>query len=32
VSNAVRIGILGDFDPGSRGYKAINDSLQHAAA
>jgi CTP synthase (UTP-ammonia lyase) len=31
VSNAVRIGILGDFDPGSRGYKAINDSLQHCA-
>jgi CTP synthase (UTP-ammonia lyase) len=32
VSDAVRIGILGDLDPGSRGYKAINDSLQHCAA
>jgi CTP synthase (UTP-ammonia lyase) len=31
VSEAVRIGILGDLDPGSRGYKAINDALQHAA-
>jgi len=31
VSDAVRIGILGDFDPGSRGYNAINDSLQHSA-
>jgi CTP synthase (UTP-ammonia lyase) len=32
VSDAVRIGILGDLDPGSRGYSAINDALQHAAA
>jgi len=31
VSEAVRIGILGDLDPGSRGYKAINDALQHCA-
>ena len=32
MSDAVRIGILGDLDSGSRGHKAINDSLQHAAA
>jgi CTP synthase (UTP-ammonia lyase) len=32
VSDAVRIGILGDLEPASRGYKAIDDSLQHAAA
>jgi CTP synthase (UTP-ammonia lyase) len=32
VSDAVRIGILGDLDRGSRGYNAINDALQHAAA
>jgi len=32
VSDAVRIGILGDFERGSRGYNAINDSLQHCAA
>ncbi len=32
MSDAVRIGILGDLDPGSRGYKAINDALQHCAA
>jgi CTP synthase (UTP-ammonia lyase) len=32
VSDAVRIGILGDLEPGSRGHKAINDALQHAAA
>jgi len=32
VSEAVRIGILGDLEPGSRGYNAINDALQHAAA
>jgi CTP synthase (UTP-ammonia lyase) len=31
VSDAVRIGILGDLVPGSRGYKAINDALQHCA-
>jgi CTP synthase (UTP-ammonia lyase) len=32
VSEAVRIGILGDLEPGSRGHKAINDALQHSAA
>jgi CTP synthase (UTP-ammonia lyase) len=32
VSEAVRIGILGDLDPGSRGYNAINNALQHSAA
>jgi CTP synthase (UTP-ammonia lyase) len=32
VSDSVRIGILGDLDPASRGHKAINDALQHAAA
>jgi CTP synthase (UTP-ammonia lyase) len=31
VSEAVRIGILGDLDPKSRGYNAINDALQHCA-
>ena len=31
MSDAVRIGILGDLDPASRGYKAINDALQHCA-
>ena len=32
MSNAVRIGILGDLETGSRGHNAINDALQHAAA
>jgi CTP synthase (UTP-ammonia lyase) len=32
VSEAVRIGILGDLEPGSRGYKAIGDALQHSAS
>lgn len=32
MSEAVRIGILGDLEPGSRGYKAIGDALQHCAA
>ena len=32
MTDAVRIGILGDLDPASRGYKAINDALQHCAA
>jgi CTP synthase (UTP-ammonia lyase) len=32
VTDAVRIGILGDLDPASRGHKAINDALQHCAA
>lgn len=32
MSEAVRIGILGDLDPGSHGHKAINDALQHCAA
>jgi CTP synthase (UTP-ammonia lyase) len=32
VSDSVRIGILGDLEPASRGHKAINDALQHAAA
>jgi CTP synthase (UTP-ammonia lyase) len=31
VSDATRIGVLGDLDPGSRGYKAISDALEHAA-
>ena len=31
MSDAVRIGILGDFSPESRSHKAINDALQHAA-
>ena len=32
MNDDVRIGILGDLEPGSRGYKAINDALDHAAA
>ena len=32
MSDAVRIGILGDLEAGSRGYNAINEALQHAAA
>jgi CTP synthase (UTP-ammonia lyase) len=32
VSDAVRIGILGDFNPESRSHQAITDALQHAAA
>jgi CTP synthase (UTP-ammonia lyase) len=32
VSDAVRIGILGDLEPDSRGHKAIDDALQHCAA
>ena len=32
VTDSVRIGILGDLEPASRGHKAINDALQHAAA
>jgi CTP synthase (UTP-ammonia lyase) len=31
VSDAVRIGILGDFNADFRSHRAINDSLQHAA-
>jgi CTP synthase (UTP-ammonia lyase) len=31
VSDAIRIGILGDFNPGFRSHKAINESIQHAA-
>jgi CTP synthase (UTP-ammonia lyase) len=31
VSNAVRIGILGDFNPDFRSHHATPDSLQHAA-
>jgi len=31
VSDAVRIGILGDFNPESRSHPATNDALQHAA-
>lgn len=32
MTDAVRIGILGDFNPDFRSHHAINDSLQHAAA
>jgi CTP synthase (UTP-ammonia lyase) len=32
VSDAVRIGILGDFNPEFRSHHATNESLQHAAA
>jgi CTP synthase (UTP-ammonia lyase) len=32
MSDAVRIGILGDFNPEFRSHHATNDSLQHAAA
>src|SRR5437763_9073979 len=32
VSESVRIGILGDFNPEFRSHHATNDSLQHAAA
>jgi CTP synthase (UTP-ammonia lyase) len=32
VNNAVRIGILGDFNPEFRSHHATGDSLQHAAA
>lgn len=32
MNDDVRIGILGDLDPGSRGHKAIDDALVHAAA
>jgi CTP synthase (UTP-ammonia lyase) len=32
VSDPVRIGILGDFNPEFRSHHATNDSLQHAAA
>lgn len=31
MSDAVRIGILGDFNADSRSHQAINDALQHAA-
>jgi CTP synthase (UTP-ammonia lyase) len=31
VSEAVRIGILGDFNPEFRSHHATNDSIQHAA-
>jgi CTP synthase (UTP-ammonia lyase) len=31
VSDAIRIGILGDFNPDFRSHHATNDSLQHAA-
>jgi len=31
VSDAVRIGILGDFNPEFRSHPATTDSLQHAA-
>ena len=31
VSESVRIGILGDFNPEFRSHHATNDSLQHAA-
>ena len=31
VSDAVRIGILGDFNPDFRSHHATTDSLQHAA-
>ena len=31
MSNAVRIGILGDFNPDFRSHHATTDSLQHAA-
>jgi CTP synthase (UTP-ammonia lyase) len=31
VIDDVRIGILGDLEPGARGYKAINEALGHAA-
>src|ERR1700677_754894 len=31
VSNSVRIGILGDFNPEFRSHHATNDCLQHAA-
>src|SRR5262245_32077251 len=31
VSDAVRIGILGDFNPEFRSHHATNDALQHAA-
>ncbi|HMH00220.1 MAG TPA: hypothetical protein VK555_02340, partial [Terriglobales bacterium] len=32
MSDAVRIGILGDFNPEFRSHHATNESLQHAAA
>lgn len=32
MSDGVCIGIVGDLESGSRGHKAINDSLQHASA
>ena len=31
MSDAVRIGILGDFNPEFRSHHATNDALQHAA-
>jgi CTP synthase (UTP-ammonia lyase) len=31
VSGPIRIGILGDFNPGLRSHRATNDALQHAA-
>jgi CTP synthase (UTP-ammonia lyase) len=31
VSEPIRIGILGDFNPDFRSHHAVNDSLQHAA-
>src|SRR5438552_18191808 len=31
VSDTVRIGILGDFNPDFRSHHATNDALQHAA-
>ena len=32
MNDAVRIGILGDFNPEFRSHHATNDALQHAAA
>lgn len=32
MTDSVRIGVLGDLEPASRGHKAINDALQHASA
>ena len=31
VTDAIRIGIIGDFNPEFRSHHATNDSLQHAA-
>jgi CTP synthase (UTP-ammonia lyase) len=32
VTESIRIGILGDFNPEFRSHHATNDSLQHAAS